>query len=99
MAVAPALDAHAKPPTRLREVYKRFQKISADALRTANDIVTTQWNSNGPNMSPAGRSSFPQLPDDIESVLGIFTGMASSPTQHSAVCAVDDIPGMCQVRC
>jgi len=93
MATAQALNAHAKPPTPIREVYKRFQKISAVDLATSIDVIDSSLPAEDSRLSLLDQASFVQLPSGLREIFENFAGSLCNSLALSAVYAVNDIPG------
>lgn len=93
MEASQALNAHAKPPVAIRDVYKRFQKIGAGDLAAAGDIIDSSLPENDTRLSSVEPSSFAQLPNGIREIFENFAGPSGSPSLHSAVYALKEIPG------
>lgn len=93
MAPLQGLDAHAKPPAQIREVYKRFQKLSVRDLATASDLIDSRSSEGDSRLSLTDSASFAQLPSDLKEIFENFAGSSCGEAQQSTVFAVNDIPG------
>lgn len=83
--MAAPLDAHAKPPDAIRQIYKRYQKFDEDA-----DIIDTLRLQDSQHVS---LSNLVQLPADIRQVFLDFAGSQTDSPDDPKVYHVDAIPG------
>ena len=87
----PPLDAHAKPPEAIRQVYKHFQKLNPRALDQDDDVIDThQLHDQHPHVSP---SSLLQLPANIRETFTDFVGGQVTIADEAKVYSVNAIPG------
>ena len=85
------LDAHAKPPEAIRQVYKHFQKLKPQALDQDENIIDTSLVHDAhPHLSP---TSLLQLPADIRETFIDFAGVQVPETEHPKIYSVNAIPG------
>lgn len=100
-SMADHLDAHAKPPARLREIYKDFHKVKPSALDRHPNLI--QFDHTGKiedtRLKATDASS---LPEDIAQVFIDFIGDTSLPTPaarmgddtgNATVYEVSNVPG------
>ena len=89
--MATHLDAHAKPPTSIRQIYKHFQKLDPRAVDKDDGIIDTQsLHDSHPHVSP---TSLLQLPADIRETFTNFVGGQIAATEEPKVYSVNAIPG------
>jgi hypothetical protein len=89
--MAAHLDAHAKPPDSIRQIYKHFQKLNARAVDQDDGIIDTHsLHENHPHVSP---TSLPQLPANIRETFTDFAGDHVAVTEEAKVYSVNAIPG------
>lgn len=90
--MATPLDAHAKPPDAIRQVYKHFQKLKPRAFDDQdNDIIDThQLHEKHPPVSP---TALLQLPANIRNTFTEFVGTPLTDTGEPKIYSVDAIPG------
>lgn len=88
--MAVTLDAHAKPPEAIRQVYKHFQKLSPRAVDEDSNIVDASKLNGNSNVSPL---SILQLPADVRQTFIDFAGGQVSETEKPVVYSVNAIPG------
>ena len=85
------LDAHAKPPDSIRQIYKHFQKLNARAVDQDDGIIDTHsLHENHPHVSP---TSLLQLPANIRETFTDFAGDHVAVTEEAKVYSVNAIPG------
>jgi hypothetical protein len=89
--MAAHLDAHAKPPDSIRQIYKHFQKLNARAVDQDDGIIDTHsLHENHPHVSP---TSLLQLPANIRETFTDFAGDHVAVTEEAKVYSVNAIPG------
>lgn len=90
--MATAMDAHAKPPEAIRQVYKHFQKLNPRVFDSQdNDIIDShQLNERHPRVSP---TTSLQLPANIRDTFTEFVGAQLTDTEEPKIYSVDAIPG------
>lgn len=89
--MATHLDAHAKPPEAIRQVYKYFQKLRPQALDQDENIIDTiQVHDENPHLSP---TSLLQLPADLRETFIEFAGVSIPEVEQPAIYSVNAIPG------
>ena len=89
--MAITLDAHAKPPDSIRQIYKHFQKLNARAVDQDDGIIDTHsLHENHPHVSP---TSLLQLPANIRETFTDFAGDHVAVTEEAKVYSVNAIPG------
>ena len=89
--MASHLDAHAKPPEAIRQVYKHFQKLNPRAVDQDKDIIdTSQVHDGHPHLSP---TSLLQLPADLRETFIKFADVQVPEVEQPAIYSVDAIPG------
>jgi alkylated DNA repair protein alkB family protein 1 len=89
--MAAHLDAHAKPPDSIRQIYKHFQKLNPRAVDQDNGIIDTRLLHEGhPHVSP---TSLLQLPANIREIFTNFAGGQITATEEAKVYSVHAIPG------
>ena len=84
------LNAHAKPPDAIREVYKRYQKLDAAALNAQPDLIDPR-DAKDERLLP---TNVLQLPTNLREIFTDFTGhhdTAQSPLP--SVFETKDLPG------
>ena len=80
-AIDPSLDAHAKPPQALRDVYKRYQKMPSKDL--SNDMNVFDMHSRhmaGFNSTNDARRLL-ELPADIRQIIARFLSSATTSNE------------------
>lgn len=88
--MAAPLDAHAKPPDAIRQIYKRYQKLTPRAFDEDADIIDTLRLQDSQHVS---LSNLVQLPADIRQVFLDFAGSQTDSPDDPKVYHVDAIPG------
>jgi hypothetical protein len=90
--MASPMDAHAKPPEAIRQVYKHFQKLKPrDFDDQDNEITDThQLHENDPRISPTGLL---RLPANIRETFIDFAGSQIGETDEPTIYSVNAIPG------
>lgn len=89
--MTPPLDAHAKPPESIRNVYKHFQKLNPRALDQDDGIIDSDLlYDQHPHVSP---SNLLQLPADIRETFTDFVGGQVTGADEAKVYSVNAIPG------
>jgi len=89
--MAAHLDAHAKPPDSIRQIYKHFQKLDPRAVDQDNGIIDTHLlYEDHPYMS---LTSLLQLPANIREIFTNFAGGQIAATEEAKVYSVNAIPG------
>lgn len=88
--MAALLDAHAKPPEAIRQVYKHFQKLDPPKIDQDSDLIDSRHLSSNPDVSP---SSLLQIPADVRQTFIDFAGGQVSETEKAMVYSVNAIPG------
>jgi hypothetical protein len=90
--MASPMDAHAKPPEAIRQVYKHFQKLKPrDFDDQDNEIIDThQLHENDPRISP---TSLLRLPANIRETFIDFAGSQIGVTDEPTIYSVNAIPG------
>ncbi|KAK4508410.1 hypothetical protein PRZ48_002148 [Zasmidium cellare] len=73
------LDAHAKPPARLREVYKEYQKLKPSALDDSPNLIQFD-NDARPSNDQVVEDKSVRLPNELREILSEFL---SEHTDHS----------------
>jgi hypothetical protein len=86
-----ALDAHAKPPDSIRQIYKHFQKLDPRAFDQDEGIIDTHFLHE--QHSHASPSSLLQLPANIRGVFVDFVGGQITATEEAKIYSVNAIPG------
>ncbi|KAM0723761.1 hypothetical protein Q7P37_000751 [Cladosporium fusiforme] len=89
--MAGALDAHAKPPDVMRQVYKHFQKLDPRLVDQDDGVIDTSHMDGSSHVSP---SSLLQLPADIRQTFVDFAGSQAGETGDVKVYSVNAIPGL-----
>lgn len=84
------LDAHAKPPDAIRQVYKHFQKLNPRLVDQDDGIIDTFHLDGNSHISP---SSLLQLPANIRQTFVNFAGDQAGETENLKVYSVNAIPG------
>ena len=105
MAVPSNIDAHAKPPAAIKDVYKKFQKLDAAKLDKHPDLLDLSSN-NGFDDGLAQVSHIEELPCDLRQVFIDFLAPSEDQTtsqeakgdphayqQRSTVYEVEALPG------
>jgi hypothetical protein len=90
------LDAHAKPPSNLREVYKEYHKVKAKALETHPGLIQFDGHtdSHRNDARPADMMKLPtELRQIFEHLLGRTIAEGADSTDRT-VYEVPDVPGM-----
>ena len=89
--MATHLDAHAKPPTSIRQIYKHFQKLDPRAVDQDDGIIDTQiLHESHPHVSP---TSLLQLPANIREIITNVVGGQITAAEEPKVYSVSAIPG------
>jgi hypothetical protein len=89
--MAAHLDAHAKPPDSIRQIYKHFQKLNPRVVDQDDGIIDTQLlHEDQPHVSP---TSLLQLPANIRDVFTSFAGGGITATEEAKIYSVNAIPG------
>jgi hypothetical protein len=90
--MAITMDAHAKPPEAIRQVYKHFQKLKPRAFDDENhDIIDTcQLHKKHPHVTG---TSLLQLPPNIQQTFEDFVGARITETEEPVIYSVNAIPG------
>lgn len=89
--MATHLDAHAKPPASIRQIYKHFQKLDPRAVDEDDGIIDTHLlHESHPHVSP---TSLLQLPANIRETFTNFVGGQITATEEPKVYSVNAIPG------
>ena len=89
--MAITLDAHAKPPDSIRQIYKHFQKLNPRAVDQDDGIIDTHsLHENHPHVSP---TRLLQLPANIRETFTDFAGDHVAVTEEAKVYSVNAIPG------
>ena len=85
--MAIALDAHAKPPDSIRQIYKHFQKLNPRAVAQDDSVIDIQLlNESHPHLSP---TSLLQLPTNIRETFTNFVGGQITATEEPKVYSVN----------
>jgi hypothetical protein len=90
--MAGPMDAHAKPPEAIRQVYKHFQKLKPHAFDDQdNDIIDThQLHEHHSKVSP---TSLLQLPANIRETFIDFAGSQIGEIEEPKIYVINAIPG------
>ena len=89
--MATHLDAHAKPPESIRQIYKHFQKLGPCAVDQDDGIIDTHLlHGSHPYVSS---TSLLQLPANIRETFTNFVGGQTTATEEPKVYSVNAIPG------
>lgn len=89
--MATHLDAHAKPPEAIRQVYKHFQKLNPRAVDQDENIIdTAQIRDGHAHVSPTGLL---QLPANIREAFIDFAGTEIPEITPPKIYSVNAIPG------
>lgn len=88
--MAGPLDAHAKPPDAIRQVYKHFQKLDPRRVDQDDAIIDTCHLDGNSHVSA---SSLLQLPANIRQTFVNFAGTQVGETESLKVYSVNAIPG------
>ena len=85
------LDAHAKPPDSIRQIYKHFQKLHPRAIDQDDSVIDTHLiDESHPHLSS---TSLLQLPANIREIFTNFAGGQITATEEAKVYNVNAIPG------
>ena len=89
--MAITLDAHAKPPDSIRQIYKHFQKLHPRAIDQDDSIIDTHLiDESLPHLS---LTSLLQLPANIRETFTNFVGGQITATEEPKIYSVNAIPG------
>jgi len=89
--MATHLDAHAKPPDSIRQIYKHFQKLHPRAVDQNEGIIDIRLlHDDHSHVSP---TSLLQLPANIRETFANFVGGQITGTEEAKVYSVNAIPG------
>ena len=89
--MASSLDAHAKPPDSIRQVYKHFQKLDPRAADQDGGMIDTRLlHDKHPHVSS---TSLLELPANIRETFVNFVGHQMPATESAKVYSVNAIPG------
>lgn len=88
--MAAHLNAHAKPPETIRQVYKHFQKLDPRKIDHDGDLIDFRHLESSSDVSP---SSLLQLPADVRQTFIDFAGGQVSETEKPVVYSVNATPG------
>ena len=89
--MASSLDAHAKPPDSIRQIYKHFQKLDPRATDQDDGIIDTRLlHEKHPHVSS---TSLLELPANIRETFADFVGHQLPATESAKVYSVNAIPG------
>jgi len=89
--MASSLDAHAKPPDSIRQVYKHFQKLDPRAADQDGGMIDTRLlHDKHPHVSS---TSLLELPANIKETFVDFVGHQMPATESAKVYSVNTIPG------
>lgn len=84
------LDAHAKPPDAIRQVYKHFQKLNPRHVDQDEEIIDTSRLDGNPHVTA---SSTLELPTNIKTTFVDFAGSQAEESEDAKVFSVNAIPG------
>lgn len=87
--MAKELDAHAKPPAKLREVYKTYQKLKPTSINDYPGLIQFNENLNSSNDQALVVKSA-QLPTGLREILLNFLGDQSDHTKSSVPSSLED---------
>jgi len=80
-AIDPALDAHAKPPQGLRDVYKRYQKMPSEGLDSDPNVFDLKHGHTAGFKKADHAREILELPEDIHEVITRFLESASQSNE------------------
>jgi hypothetical protein len=89
--MASSLDARAKPPDSIRQIYKHFQKLDLRAVDQDGGIIDTHLlHEKHSRVTP---STLLQLPANIRDIFTDFVGGQVTVTEEAKIYSVNAIPG------
>lgn len=96
-AMTVPLNAHAKPPSSLRDVYKEYHKLKPESLEKYAGLIQFDGSSSS-SSSDIRPTQLMRLPAELRRTLGDFLGNVDVEIQDvdfngQAVCEVPDVPG------